>query len=67
MPRGKVKWFSDAKGYGFISPEDGSEDLFVHFSNVMMDGFKTLAEDEEVTFEIEDGPKGARAINVMRA
>jgi CspA family cold shock protein len=66
MPRGKVKWFSDQKGFGFIAPEDGSKDVFVHHSAIQGQGFKTLAEDEEVEFEIEQGPKGPRAVNVVR-
>ncbi len=63
MARGKVKWFNDAKGYGFIEQEDG-EDVFVHFSVILMDGFKTLAEGQEVEFEIELGNKGLHAANV---
>jgi CspA family cold shock protein len=66
MPRGKVKWFSDQKGFGFIAPEDGSKDVFVHHSAIQGQGFKTLAEDEEVEFEVEQGPKGPRAVNVVK-
>ena len=65
MARGKVKWFNDAKGYGFIEQE-GGEDVFVHFSAIGMDGFKTLAEGQEVEFEIETGAKGLHAANVQR-
>jgi CspA family cold shock protein len=64
--RGKVKWFNDKKGYGFIAQEDG-RDVFVHFSNVKMDGYKSLAEGMEVEFEIVDGPKGPQAVNVVKA
>jgi CspA family cold shock protein len=67
MARGKVKWFSDAKGYGFITPEDGGPDVFVHFSGIQGGGFKTLGEDEVVDFEVEDGAKGPRAVNVIRS
>ena len=65
LARGKVKWFNDAKGYGFIEQE-GGEDVFVHFSAITMDGFKTLAEGQEVEFEIRTGEKGLHAANVMR-
>ena len=60
---GKVKWFNAKKGFGFIEGEDG-EDIFVHFSNVQGDGFKTLEEGQEVSFEIEEGQKGKQAVNV---
>jgi CspA family cold shock protein len=65
MARGKVKWFNDAKGYGFIE-QPGGEDVFVHFSAITMDGFKTLAEGQEVEFEIKSGDKGLHAANVQR-
>ena len=67
MATGTVKWFNDAKGYGFITPDDGSEDLFAHFSAIQMQGFKTLKEGEEVEFEITQGPKGPQASNVVKA
>jgi len=63
MPVGKVKWFDERKGYGFISREDG-DDVFVHYSEIETDGFKTLAENQEVTFELKEGPKGLQASNV---
>ena len=66
MTKGKVKWFNDAKGYGFIEQE-GGEDVFVHFSAIQMDGFKTLAEGRVVEFEVQTGDKGLHASNVMRA
>ena len=65
MAKGKVKWFNDAKGYGFIEQESG-EDVFVHFSAITMDGFKTLTEGQEVEFEIRNGEKGLSAANVQR-
>ena len=65
MPIGTVKWFSDAKGFGFITPEDGSQDLFVHFSAINMDGFRTLKEGQKVTYEIEQGPKGKQASKIQ--
>jgi CspA family cold shock protein len=64
MPQGTVKWFNDAKGYGFITPSDGTPDVFVHFSDVQMEGFKSLSEGQKVDFEISQGPKGPRATNV---
>jgi CspA family cold shock protein len=63
MPEGRVKWFNEKKGYGFISRDDG-DNVFVHFSEITMDSFKTLSEDQEVTFEIKDGPRGPQAVNV---
>ncbi|HEY3282356.1 MAG TPA: cold-shock protein, partial [Armatimonadota bacterium] len=60
---GKVKWFDERKGYGFISTDDGT-DVFVHFSSINMAGFRTLAEGQEVEFEVTDGPKGPQAANV---
>ncbi|MFH1724814.1 MAG: cold-shock protein [Elusimicrobiota bacterium] len=62
--KGTVKWFNDQKGFGFITPEDGSKDLFVHHSSIMADGFKSLRENQEVEFDVEDSPKGPRAGNV---
>ncbi len=65
MATGSVKWFNEGKGYGFITPEDGSNDLFVHFSNIQGDGYKTLAEGAKVTYESRQGQKGPEAINVV--
>ncbi|HEX5912735.1 MAG TPA: cold-shock protein [Rubrobacter sp.] len=66
MAQGTVKWFNDAKGYGFISQE-GGEDVFVHFSAIQAQGFKSLAEGDRVEFEVTRGPKGLQASNVRRA
>ncbi|MGA1199434.1 MAG: cold-shock protein [Candidatus Latescibacterota bacterium] len=65
MAEGTVKWFNDSKGFGFIEQEDG-EDVFVHFSAVQGDGFKTLSEGDRVEFEIQQGPKGLQAANVVK-
>jgi CspA family cold shock protein len=65
MTKGKVKWFNENKGYGFIEREDGP-DVFVHFSAIQMEGFKTLAEGEVVEFEVVEGEKGPQANNVMK-
>ncbi len=65
MPTGTVKWFSDDKGFGFITPDDGSKDVFVHQSSIVAEGFRTLAEGAKVTFETEDSEKGPRAIDVQ--
>lgn len=63
--RGTVKWFNEAKGYGFITKEDGG-DVFVHYSEIQANGYKTLSEGQTVSFEVADGPKGAKAVNVTR-
>ncbi|HEX6071063.1 MAG TPA: cold shock domain-containing protein [Longimicrobiaceae bacterium] len=63
---GTVKWFNDAKGFGFITPEGGARDCFVHHSAIQMQGFKSLAEGERVEFDLVDGPKGPAAENVVR-
>ncbi len=65
MPTGRVKWFNNAKGYGFILPEDGSEDYFAHYSSIVMEGYKTLKAGQLVSFEILEGPKGSHAINIQ--
>lgn len=64
MKTGTVKWFNDAKGFGFITPDDGSEELFAHFSCVQKRGFKSLKEGEKVSFEVTQGPKGKQASNI---
>ena len=64
MATGKVKWFNNAKGYGFVVSEAGGEDLFVHYSSIQMDGYKTLRAGQDVTFEVQEGPKGSHAVNV---
>ena len=66
MVQGTIKWFSDQKGYGFITPEGGKKDVFVHFSALQGEGFKTLAEGEQVSFEITNGPKGEQATNLLK-
>ena len=65
MATGTVKWFNESKGFGFISPEDGSKHVFVHFSAIASEGFRTLNEGQQVTFEVEQGPKGPQAVNVQ--
>lgn len=66
MARGKVKWFNDQKGYGFITPDDGSKDCFVHHSAIQGGGFKSLSEGQEVEFEVEEGAKGPQATSVVK-
>ena len=65
MATGTVKWFNDAKGFGFIKPDDGGDDLFAHFSAINTSGFKSLAENQRVTFEVTSGPKGKQAANIQ--
>ena len=67
MSTGTVKWFNDAKGFGFITPEGGGKDLFVHFSAIQGSGFKTLAENQKVQYESAEGPKGPHAVNIRPA
>jgi len=64
METGTVKWFNDSKGFGFITPDKGGDDLFAHFSEIKTDGFKTLAENQKVSFETKQGPKGLQAANI---
>ncbi|HHH48100.1 MAG TPA: cold-shock protein [Gammaproteobacteria bacterium] len=65
MATGTVKWFNESKGFGFIAPEEGGDDLFVHFSAISGSGFKTLAEGQRVSYEVQQGPKGPAAANVV--
>lgn len=67
MANGTVKWFNDSKGFGFITPEAGGEDLFAHFSAIQGSGFKTLKEGQRVTFDVTTGPKGKQASNIHSA
>ena len=63
--KGQVKWFNDSKGFGFITPDDGSKDIFVHHSAIQSNGFKTLTEGQKVEFELQEGQKGLSAMNVI--
>jgi cold shock protein len=65
MANGTVKWFNDAKGYGFIEPAEGGEDIFAHFSSVEMDGFRSLKQGSKVSYDLGDGPKGPHALNIQ--
>ena len=67
MASGTVKWFNDAKGFGFIAPDDGSKDIFAHYSAIASSGFKSLQEGQKVTFEVTKGPKGKQASNIQAA
>jgi cold shock protein len=67
MTTGTVKWFNDSKGFGYITPDDGSKDVFVHFSAIEASGFKTLKEQDKVQFDVQESPKGPRAANVKMA
>jgi CspA family cold shock protein len=66
MARGTVKWFSDQKGYGFIQQDGGGEDVFVHFSQIVQEGYRSLAQDDIVEFEVQPGERGLKAVNVVR-
>lgn len=64
MATGTVKWFNNAKGYGFVVPESGGDDIFVHYSSIEMDGYRTLRAGQPITFEVKEGPKGLHAVNI---
>ena len=64
MEVGKVKWFNNAKGFGFIVPEDGGDDIFAHYSTIQMDGYRSLKAGQEVSYEVQEGPKGLHAENI---
>ncbi len=66
MATGTVKWFNDAKGFGFITPDEGGDDLFAHFSAIVATGYKSLKEGEKVTFDVTEGPKGKQASNIQK-
>lgn len=63
---GKIKWFNDAKGFGFVTPDDGSKDVFVHFSSIQGEGFKSLAEGDKIEFDVQESEKGPKAANVRK-
>jgi cold shock protein len=63
---GKIKWFNDAKGFGFVTPDDGSKDVFVHFSSIQGEGFKSLAEGDKIEFDVQPSDKGPKAANVRK-
>jgi CspA family cold shock protein len=67
MATGTVKWFNDAKGFGFITPDEGGDDLFAHFSAIVATGYKSLKEGDKVTFDVTEGPKGKQASNIQKA
>ena len=67
MPSGRVKWFNDLKGFGFIEPDGGGPDIFAHFSAIAMEGFKTLKEGARVSYDVNEGPKGLLAANIRAA